>query len=148
VVKGNSDDFIGTIDAVAEQKSQIETEHFLKYMSRLTEATGNRVDMKGQPLSYDSIVCLLDVGEITFDENDEPEIPSVFLHLFHDFTQECRCFSRPERDHLVIVNTAGQILKRINFPVPPTESQMKAYRELIERKRREHNDRRRSRKLF
>lgn len=147
VIKGDSGDFIATIDAVAEQKSQIETEHFLKYLSRLTEATGNMIDMKGQPWSYDAILRMLDTGEMAFDENGEPEIPSVFSHLFHDPMQECKCFSSPERDHIGLVNSTGHILKRIEFPEPPTESQIEAYRELIERKRQEHNDCKRSRKL-
>lgn len=147
VIRGNTEDFIATLDTVAEQKSKIQTKHFLSYVSRLCEATGNQVDMKGQPLSYDSIISMLDTGEMQFDENGEPEIPSAFLHLFHDPREECNCFSNPQRDHIAFVNSAGQILKRIEFPLPPTETQIKTYDELIKRKRREHNDRKRSRKL-
>lgn len=95
--------------------------HFYSYLDRICAAAGTSVDAKGQPVSYDLILRMLDSIDIDFDQNGNPEMPTLVMHP-----------------------TMAEQIRRLP---QPTEAQLKALGDLIDRKRQEHSARQRRRKL-
>ena len=93
---------------------------FFEYLGRVCEATGNVIDGKGQPFSFDLVLDALDKIQIDFDEAGNPEIPTMVLH--------------PE------------LMEKLKKQ-PPTDEQIRRREEIINRKRGEYNARRRTRQI-
>jgi predicted transcriptional regulator len=118
---GNFDSLFDAIDYASEHLLKEAMNHFYSYLDRICAAAGTSVDAKGQPVSHDLILRMLDSVEIGFDENGEPEMPTLVMH--------------------------PAMAEQIRRLPQPTEAQLRALADLIDRKRQEHGARQRSRKL-
>ncbi len=121
IIKGNLERLVVNIDEASDQGLESLMPQFFKYLNQVCEASGNVVDAKGEPFSYDLLLKVLDKIEIPFDENGNPELPTMVVHQ--------------------------DMLEKLRKLPPPTEEQLQKHKEIIDRKRKEHNDRRRNRKL-
>ena len=121
MMNGNVEAFAIALDEMAMDGLKQLMPNLFERIGSLSEAAGTTVDARGEPLSYELLLRGLEKIEIDFDENENPILPTMFVG--------------PD------LHAAWQKL------APPTESQQRAFSELIERKKREFNDRRRHRKL-
>jgi len=120
-IKGDSGSLLESIDIAAEEGLKVIMPQFYEYLGRLCQAAGTSTDAKGEKVSPELIRKSLENVEIDFDEHDMPIMPTMVLH--------------------------PDMLKQLSELPPPTEEEIKAFNDLIERKKREFNDRRRHRKL-
>jgi hypothetical protein len=97
-------------------------------MTRVIDAFGTAVDMKGAPFDHIAVRRLVDASEIEFDDNGLPDFDSWI------FTW----------DGLQRATTFPEMFNQ--FP-PRTAEEKQAWDELIQRKRSEFDDKRRRRKL-
>jgi predicted transcriptional regulator len=118
---GNFDSLFDAIDDASEHLLREAMSHFYSYLDRMCAAAGTSIDAKGQPVSHDLILRMLDSIEIDFDQNGEPEMPTLVMHP-----------------------TMAEQIRRLP---PPTEAQLRAFTDLIDRKRQEYGARQRSRRL-
>ena len=121
LVNGNLEAFAVALDDMATDALKQLMPKLFERIGCLSKAAGTTVDARGEPLSYELYLRGLETAEIDFDENGNPDLPTMVVG--------------PD------LYEAWQKLP------PPTEAQQKALHELIERKKREFNDRRRHRKL-
>jgi hypothetical protein len=145
-IAGDSNSLLASIAGAAEQKGQLEMQSILEYVGRVTEGAGTSVDAKGKPVSRELILEVLSKQEINVDDDGYPEIASEVRHLFHSPSQECTCFT-DDRSGGVVLVTSQNIREQLRHLPPPTEEELKAFEALIERKRKEQDDRRRYRQL-
>lgn len=120
IVEGDFDNLILAIDQASDSTLHKVMPKFYEYLGQVCEAEGNSIDDKGQPLSHELILQMVEKVDMTFDENGNPQ---------HE---------------LVMHPNVAEKLKSLP---PPTEEQKRAWDEMIERKRRESNARKRHRKL-
>jgi len=121
VIEGDLQDFISMLDGAAEQSlSQIMPE-FFKYLSDVCDASGQTVNAGGRPISHALLLEAIAAVEISFDENGEPEMPTLVLHP----------------------KTAETIA---SLP-PPTPEEDAAFESMMKRKKEEWFAKRRTRKL-
>lgn len=109
------------MNEAAEESLKVAMTAIFGHIANVSAAAGTTVNARGRPFSHELLMEVLENLEIDFDENGEPKMPTMVVHP--DMVPELR-----------------------RLP-PATEEQMKAHAELIERKRQQHNDRKRSRKL-
>jgi len=109
------------VDAIADERLSIVMPHFFKVFERTCNAAGTGTDAGGKPFSFEMYLAGLEKIELRFDRDDRPILPTLVVH--------------------------PDMVKQIASLPPPTEEQQRAYNDLIERKRREFNARRRYRKL-
>lgn len=121
VIRGNFENLAATIDNAAEEGLKMLMPKFFEDVGRLSQAAGTATDAAGQPISRELIRKGLENVEIDFDKDGNPVIPTMWVN--------------PE------------MAEQIRRLPPETEAETQAFQELIERKRREFNDRRRHRKL-
>lgn len=119
-VAGNLEGFTNSLDIAAESGLQSLMPQIYASISQVCEATGNTIDATGRPFTHDLFLQTLETLEIHFDEDGN-----------HNLT--------------MVVHPS--LMEKINKLPPPTEEQNKAFEELLERKRREFNDRKRQRQL-
>jgi hypothetical protein len=121
VISGDPENLIASIDNAAEEGLKVVMPHIFDYLGRLCQAAGTASDAKGQKISHELIRQSLEKMQIDFDEDGNPIMPTMIMHP----------------------DMAAEVRK-----LPPlTEEEIRAFNELIERKRREFDDRRRRRKL-
>jgi hypothetical protein len=117
---GNIDDYIqGLVDLSESQRKSL-ARHLFKNISEITDATGQTVNAKGQPLTVDLILDLLEKVEFGFDDDGNPQYPTLFLP-----------------------SAAIERLKKLEF----TPEQEKRRQQIIEEKRARFNASKRTRRL-
>ena len=67
---------LNSIDAVAKQMAQQNQIHMFKRVDEVTKETGNRFDLKGEPMTAKVLNDMLEAMYIAFDRNGEPILPS------------------------------------------------------------------------
>src|SRR5712692_8644907 len=117
----NVDELAVQMDSAADQNLSVVMPHFFDILGRTTQAAGTAKDAGGKPFSFELYLASLEKAEIEFNESGNPEWPT-----------------------LVVGPELAEYIKRLP---PPTPEQQKLLGDLIDRKRKEHNARRRNRKL-
>ena len=117
---GKLDDYIHFLVDISESQRKSLARNFFKNISEITDATGRSVDAKGQPLTVDLILDLLEKVEFGFDDDGNPQYPT-----------------------LVLPPDAIEKLKKLRF----TPDQEKRWIEIIEEKRARFNASKRTRRL-
>jgi hypothetical protein len=120
LVSGNFGALILSLDDAADQGLKNLMPKFFEYLGRVCDATGNVIDGKGQPFSFDQVLDALDKIQIDFDDAGKPEMPTMVL--------------------------SPELFEKIRMH-PPTEAQNQRREEIINRKREEFNARRRTRQI-
>ena len=64
------------LDKTAADIAQKQSRFFFKRLDEICDETGQSVDAKGQPLSWDLIIQQLETIDIDFDENGRPILPT------------------------------------------------------------------------
>jgi len=121
IVAGDLNKLATALDDAANDGLKQIMPRFFERIGELTSAFGNTVDARGQPLTFELLMQGYERALIDFDDEGNPILPKLVVG--------------PD------LYTAIQKLP------PPTEEQQKLWFEMIERKRREFNDRRHHRKL-
>lgn len=145
-IAGDSSSLIDTIAGAAEQKGHIEMQSMLEYAGRITHAAGTSTDAKGQSISRNLILEMMEKPEVEFGEDGYPIIPSEVRHLFHRPSQTCTCFTDSTSEHMALVMSSENREKLMRLP-PPTEEELEAFEDLMSRKRKQWNDSKRHRQL-
>lgn len=109
------------VDAIAEERLSIVMPHIFRVFEKTCNAAGTGTDAGGKPFSFEIYLAALEKIDLRFDGEGQPILPTLVVH--------------------------PDMAKHIASLPPPTEEQQRAYIDLIERKRREFNARRRDRKL-
>ncbi|HUO13450.1 MAG TPA: hypothetical protein VMX38_00565 [Verrucomicrobiae bacterium] len=117
----NLDALAEQVDAMADERLSIVMPHFFNMFQKTCDAAGTATDAHGKPLSFELYLTGLEKIELQFDRDGQPILPTLVVH--------------------------PTMAKQLAALPPPTEEQQRAYNDLIERKRREFNARRRYRKL-
>lgn len=121
IINGEVDEIGSVIDTASDEALKQIMPQFFQRMGQISEAAGTSYNAQGQPISHDMVLDMFDRVEIGFDESGNPIMPT-----------------------LVAGPDLYQSLQRLP---PPTPEQYRRFAEIIERKRSEHNARRRNRKL-
>ena len=77
IVNSNVEALILNLDDAADQGLKSLMPQVFAYLSRVCAATGNVVDGKGQPISFDHVLDVLDKIQIDFDIAGNPEMPTM-----------------------------------------------------------------------
>jgi hypothetical protein len=117
---GKIDDYIQSLVDLSESQRKSLARHLFKNISEITDATGQTVNAKGQPLTVDLILDLLEKVEFGFDDDGNPQYPTLFLP-----------------------SAAIERLKKLEF----TPEQEKRRQQIIEEKRARFNASKRTRRL-
>jgi hypothetical protein len=115
-----------SIDRAAEEGVKTVTARLLDFSGRLCEAAGTATNADGEPFSHKLIVKSLQNVALDFDDDGQLDMSSMIVHW------------------------GGQVIEfddLIQSLPPRTQEEIQAWNELVDRKRREFNDRRRHRKL-
>jgi hypothetical protein len=121
VIRGAVDEIGSVIDAASDEALKQVMPQFFQRMGQITEAAGNAYNAQGQPLSHDMVLDMFDRVEIGFDGLGNPIMPTLIA--------------------------GTELYRNLQKLSPPTPEQHRRFAEIIERKRSEHNARRRHRKL-
>jgi hypothetical protein len=116
--------FEGTLINAAEQIKKQKAELLLNKIKEISEKTGNVANGQGKPFSFELFLELLEKMQIDFDESGNPSIPT-----------------------LVISPKQAAFLKEKMPEWERNEAYQKKYKEIIDKKRVEWNDRESNRKL-
>lgn len=119
-VEGKLESFVIGIDTASEAGLRSLMTQIFERLGQVCDATGNTLDAQGQPISHDFMLQMLEKVEMRFDE---------------------------EGNHSTIFCLPPKITEQLKKLPPPTLEQERAWNELIERKRREFNERKRYRQL-
>jgi hypothetical protein len=117
----NTDELAAQMDAAADQNLSAIMPHLFEMMRRTSEAAGTATHTGGKPFSFELFLAGLEKIDISFDEEGKPELPTLVV--------------------------GPELGKQIRALPPPTSEQQKTMDDLIEKKRKEYNARRRDRKL-
>jgi hypothetical protein len=117
----NLDALAEQVDAMADERLSIVMPHFFSVFEKTCVAAGTATDAGGKPFSFEVYLAGLEKIDLQFDRDGQPILPTLVVH--------------------------PTMAKHLASLPPPTEEQQRAYSDLIERKRREFNARRRYRKL-
>lgn len=112
------DAWLAMLDDQGERAAEQLERQFFEFMNRVTEDAGQVVDARGRPLSHDLVLDMFEKLQIDFDEEGNPEMPTIVV--------------------------PPQAYEKLGEPTP---EHLKRRDEIIERKRREFVARRRVRKL-
>jgi hypothetical protein len=145
-VVGDSSSLMESIATAAHQKGEGEMRSFENYVGRITAAAGTSLDAKGKPLNRQTLLESLEIREIEFDEEGYPGLPAEIRHLFHDPSAVCTCFT-DGRFEQYYLHASPQRKAQIAQLPPPSREELGAFEQLMEKKRREFNDRKRHRQL-
>lgn len=111
---------LDAIEQVATEMANQQTKHFTTRLDEICEESGQVFDAKGQPLTFDTLLGLLETIDIDFDEQGQPRMPTIMA--------------------------GSSIIEKFkNFK--PTDEQNERYDEIIERKYSEWRDRESDRRL-
>jgi hypothetical protein len=115
-----------SIDQAAEEGVKTVTARLLDFSGRLSEAAGTATHADGEPFSHKLIVKSLRHVDLDFHDDGQLDMSSMIVHW------------------------GGQVIEfddLIRSLPPRTQEEIQAWNELVDRKRKEFNDRRRHRKL-
>jgi len=73
------DDYTRFLVDLSESQRKSLARHFFKSISEITDATGRSVNAKGKPLTVDMILELLEKVEFGFDDDGNPQYPTLVL---------------------------------------------------------------------
>lgn len=73
------DDYIKFLVDISESQRKGLARQFFRSITEITDATGNTVDAKGKPLTFDMILDLLEKIEFGFDDDGNPLYPTLIL---------------------------------------------------------------------
>lgn len=76
---GNIQDYVRFLIEIAESQRKSLARQFFKNMSEITDITGMTIDAKGQPLTFDMILDLIEKTEFGFDESGNPQYPTLVI---------------------------------------------------------------------
>ncbi len=76
---GKIDDYTRFLVDISESQRKSLARLFFKSISEITDVTGMTVNAKGQPLTGDMILDLLEKVEFGFDDDGNPQYPALFL---------------------------------------------------------------------
>lgn len=116
--------FIENIKNVAEEIKKQQAELVFNKLSEVTNETGNVVDAKGKPFTFELFMELLEKIEIDFDDQGKPSMPM-----------------------LVVSPELGIKLKDLLPKWKANPEYTKRFQEVIEKKRKQWSDRESNRKL-
>lgn len=118
----NIDELAAQIDSLADQNLSGAMSHLFNTLGRISVAAGTSVDAGGRPVSYALLREVLEKMDLNFDESGKPELPTL------------------------VMNPA--LAQSIGALPPMNPEETKLYNDLIERKRKQYDARRRDRKLY
>lgn len=118
------EDVLKKFDQAADEMGKKISGDMYQSLNDILEETGNKIDGRGEPFSVDKFFEVFDKIFINFDENGEPQLPSIV--------------AGPE-----LVARIQSVLAEIYTDAKNKER----YDQIIERKRQEWRDRENSRKL-
>jgi hypothetical protein len=121
LVTGNLDAFVTALDDAAESFLKEMMPQLFERLGKISQSAGTAVDAGGQPVSHELMLRAFENLQIDFDDQGNPLLPTIFV--------------------------GPDLYDQMRTLPSETEAQKKAWDEMIERKRREFNDRRRYRKL-
>lgn len=117
----NTEELAAQLDKAADQSLSVVMPHLFDIIGRTSQAAGTASDAGGKPFSFELFLAGLEKIDISFDEQGKPELPTLVV--------------------------GPELAKQITAMPPLTPEQQKAMDDLIERKRKQYNARRRDRKL-
>ena len=79
VRNGKIDDYTRFLIDISESQRKSLARHFFKSISEITDATGRSVNAKGQPLTVDMILDLMEKVGFGFDDDGNPQYPTLVL---------------------------------------------------------------------
>jgi len=113
--------FLETIDHASNSGVDSLVPQLFSVLREACEESGQVVDCKGEPFSFELVLKLLEKIEITFDKDGSPSMPTMFVH--------------PSMIKVLEENM-------------PTEDQKNQMDQLIARKKDEYFAKKRTRKLY
>ncbi len=117
----NTEELAAQMDAAADQILSVLMPHVFDIMGRTCKAAGTASDAGGKPFSFEMFLDGIEKIDLPFDEKGNPELPTLVV--------------------------GPELGNQIRAMQPWTPEQRKAFDDVIERKRKEYNARRRDRKL-
>jgi hypothetical protein len=117
-------DFHRMAKEIGSQLLEQKTKALFETMKKATEATGNVIDTKGQPISHDYIFQMIEMMDMDFNPQGEPEWPTM-----------------------VVSPTLGERMEQLSREANDDPKIKKRYEELIIRKKEEFRAREADRKL-
>lgn len=114
------DDYTLFLISMSESQRKSLARQFFRSLSEITDATGRTVKAKGQPLTADMILDLMERVEFGFDDDGNPQYPT-----------------------LILPPAAIERLKALK----PTPEQDQRWKQIIEEKRAKFNASKRTRRL-
>ena len=121
VVEGDIVSFIASLDAAAGEGVGPLVRQVFDRIGKLAQGAGTAIDAAGAPVSWDLVLRGFEAMEIDFDAAGNPVMPTLVMH--------------------------PDMLLKFKALDPPTAEQERRLKELIDRKREEHNARQRHRRL-
>jgi hypothetical protein len=121
VIQCNIEPLLTILDEAAEQHLRQIMPALFETISRITDATGNKIDAGGKPFSAEMLLEALEQIEWSFDEEGEPIMPTLVMH--------------------------PNMAKKLSELPPLTPEQEQAFADLKERKRAEYRAGKRHRRL-
>jgi hypothetical protein len=76
---GKIDDYTRFLVDISESQRKSLARQFFKRLSEITDATGRSINAKGQPLTADMILDLMEKVEFGFDNDGNPQYPTLVL---------------------------------------------------------------------
>jgi len=73
------DDYTRFLIDISDSQRKSLARHLFKNLSEITDATGRSVNAKGQPLTVDLILDLLEKVEFGFDDDGNPQYPTLVM---------------------------------------------------------------------
>jgi len=80
ILYGTVQEILETFLPAAESMASGQMQMLIDTLNQATEKTGNKVDGKGKPISFDLILETLEKIEIAFDRDGNPEMPTMMVH--------------------------------------------------------------------
>jgi len=121
LIRGNLDAFAAALDDTAESFLKEMMPQLFGRIEKISKGAGTALDAGGQAISHELMLRAFENLEIEFDEHWNPIMPRIVV--------------------------GPDLYEKLRTLPPKTEAQERAWSELIERKRREFNDRKRHRQL-
>lgn len=121
ILKTNVEGFMESIDEASDSGIESLAPQLFQFLGEVCDASGQVVDGRGQPFSFDLFLELMEKIEITFNDDGCPNMPTLVIH--------------PN-------------MRKVLEDNPPTEQQQKQMDDLISRKRDEFFAKKRTRKLY
>lgn len=79
IIKNGPIAFIKNIQMVAEEMKKEQAGFVIKKLNEITQATGNIIEGKSQPFSFDLFIQMIEKVLIDFNDNGDPYMPTAFV---------------------------------------------------------------------